>query len=271
MLTRDTRRAAREGRTHRSAPTGASIVYDPDRHHRRSIRLQGYDYARAGAYFVTIVAQHRECLFGTITDGTMHANDAGRMVEFVWNDLVFHHPDTETLAHMVMPNHFHGIVMLTNDVQDGPFVKDVDWRSEHEVRPRSPLGEHKVRPYTNDRRPSAEHPPPSPDQHHGHSECVNGTDARRGEPCVRPSRPNHPTGTTEGSLARLVQRFKSTTTHRYIRGVKKHNWPSFPGRLWQRNYYERVIRRDEELLSIHQYILDNPARWSEDQENPHRP
>jgi len=55
--------------------------YDPNKHHRRSIRLKGYDYSRAGAYFVTICMYQRECLFGAVVDGVMRANEAGSMVE----------------------------------------------------------------------------------------------------------------------------------------------------------------------------------------------
>jgi hypothetical protein len=56
--------------------------YDPEKHHRRSIRLKEYDYAQPGAYFVTICTQNRECMYGEIVDGEMRLNDAGRMVRF---------------------------------------------------------------------------------------------------------------------------------------------------------------------------------------------
>ena len=58
------------------------------------------------------------------------------------------------------------------------------------------------------------------------------------------------------------------TTNEYIRGVKTASWPSFNGRLWQRNYYEHIIRDEQSLNRIRQYILDNPARWAVDPENP---
>ena len=66
----------------------------------------------------------------------------------------------------------------------------------------------------------------------------------------------------------MVHRFKSLTTARYRRGVLQDRWPPFPGRLWQRNYYEHVIRNEEELDRVRQYIVDNPARWEHDPENP---
>jgi REP element-mobilizing transposase RayT len=59
------------------------------------------------------------------------------------------------------------------------------------------------------------------------------------------------------------------TTNEYIRSVKSLGWIPFNARLWQRNYYERVIRNEEEMCRIRQYIADNPAQWTHDRENPH--
>lgn len=86
--------------------------YDPERHHRRSIRLRGYDYARAGAYFITICTQDRACWFGEVVDGQMRLNDAGRMAAAAWADLSLRFPGVAVRAYVVMPNHFHGIVIL---------------------------------------------------------------------------------------------------------------------------------------------------------------
>ncbi|OGQ91477.1 MAG: hypothetical protein A2289_18400 [Deltaproteobacteria bacterium RIFOXYA12_FULL_58_15] len=79
-----------------------------------------------------------------------------------------------------------------------------------------------------------------------------------------------PYGTAEGSLGRVVQAFKSLTTHEYIAGVKAHGWPIFAGRLWQRNYWEHVIRDAPDLNAIREYIANNPLRWVLDEENPAR-
>ena len=70
------------------------------------------------------------------------------------------------------------------------------------------------------------------------------------------------------SLPEVVHRFKTMTTKKYTVGVKQSGWPEFPGKLWQRNYYERIIRDSDELVQIQQYILDNPQRWEFDRENP---
>src|SRR3990172_7834035 len=86
--------------------------YDAEKHHRRSIRLRGYDYAQAGAYFVTICTQNRECLFGEVVDGQMVLNDPGKILESVWSELPDHYPGVDVDAFVIMPNHIHGIVIL---------------------------------------------------------------------------------------------------------------------------------------------------------------
>lgn len=86
--------------------------YDPAEHHRRSLRLKGYDYSQPGAYFVTVVTQGHACLFGEVVDGRMWLNCAGQMVQAVWNEIPTHYPGIAVDAFVVMPNHIHGIVIL---------------------------------------------------------------------------------------------------------------------------------------------------------------
>jgi hypothetical protein len=93
--------------------------FNPEIHHRRSIRLQGYDYSTAGAYFVTVCVRDGECLFGEVADGEMRLNDAGRMVLATWNELRTHYPRVHVDVHIVMPNHFHGIVFLVGAAPRG--------------------------------------------------------------------------------------------------------------------------------------------------------
>ena len=69
----------------------------------------------------------------------------------------------------------------------------------------------------------------------------------------------------------MMHRLKTLTTKRYTEGVKQHGWAAYPGRLWQRNYYEHIIRDEAALNRIRKYIADNPARWAEDDENPAAP
>jgi REP element-mobilizing transposase RayT len=186
------------------------MTFNPDIHYRRSIRLRGFDYASAGAYFVTVCAQNRDCLFGTIDAGRVQLNAAGRMVQDVWQALPHRYPGIAIDTHVVMPNHSHGIIIL--GVGAGPRACPVTRACENQGHPQG------------------------------------------GAPAM--------------SLPEVVHRFKSLSTARYRQGVAHQDWLPFPGRLWQRNYHERVIRNETELLAIREYIVTNPLKWDQDKENP---
>lgn len=87
--------------------------YDPEKHHRRSIRLKGYDYTRPGAYFVTMCTENRKCLLGKISGEIMQLNKFGAMIYTCWNNIpkYFTHIRLDTCV--VMPNHIHGIIIIT--------------------------------------------------------------------------------------------------------------------------------------------------------------
>ena len=86
--------------------------FDPQKHHRRSIRLQGYDYSSAGGYYVTIVAWQRECLFGEVVNKEMVLSRYGEIVQKWWEEIPVHFTNVETGAFIVMPNHVHGIIVI---------------------------------------------------------------------------------------------------------------------------------------------------------------
>ena len=90
--------------------------FDPNKHHRRSIRLKGYDYSQAGAYYVTIVTYQRDCLFGDIMNKEMILNDFGKVADECWSAIPEHFPLVELGAYVVMPNHVHGIIFITEKV-----------------------------------------------------------------------------------------------------------------------------------------------------------
>ncbi len=168
--------------------------YDPEIHHRRSIRLHGYDYSRPGMYFVTICAHEKEHVFGEIVDGEMNSNECGLIVTQCWRDLPRHYPHAQTDSFVLMPNHVHGIIAIL------------------EAAPRGRRGG-----FTNP--------------------------------------PLH-------SLSEIVRGFKTYSARRAneLRGTSSHP-------LWQRNYYEHIIRNDDELNKIREYIQTNPLRWASDPEN----
>ena len=201
------------------------MKYDLEEHHRRSIRLKGYDYSHTGAYFVTICTQNREYLFGDVLDGKMALNDAGQMIEKWWNKLSQKYGDVWIDTYVVMPNHFHGIITITtNTVGANPCIRP------DETNPC-------IRPNTGD--------------HVTRGENITG------ENTVSPLQ----------GLGKYISWFKRMSTNEYIRGVKQRGWPPFPGKLWQRNYYDHIIRNESELERIREYIVNNPLKWESDREN----
>src|SRR3970040_115106 len=88
------------------------IKFDPQKYHRRSIRLKEYDYSQAGVYFVTIVTWQREFLFGEIVNKEMKLNGYGEIVQNWWGEIPNHFANVETGAFIVMPNHIHGIILI---------------------------------------------------------------------------------------------------------------------------------------------------------------
>jgi len=158
-----------------------------------------------------ICTQNRECLFGEIEDGEMVLNEAGRMVQIIWDEMRENYPGVETDEFVIMPNHIHGIVVL---VGAGP-------RACPDIGPRA---------------------------------------------CPDIGQPQGVAPTL--SLPDIVHRFKTMSTKRYTDGVKQSGWPPYPGKLWQRNYYEHIIRNENELNRIREYIQNNPLKWEFDRENP---
>ena len=220
--------------------------FDPKKHQRQSIRLKDFDYSQKGAYFVTMVTQNRQLLFGNVENREMKINDGGDMVVKWWLELPNKFPEVDLGSMVVMPNHFHGIIFL---IETGNSV------------------EADLRVCPNFARMGADTGAPlriSPD--------FVKTGAHTGAP-LRISPDFARTGADTGSplrisLAGIVQWFKTMTTNEYIRGVKKAGWVPFHGKLWQRNYYEHIIRNELDLKSIWDYIDANPVNWGEDDENP---
>ncbi|HSL44950.1 MAG TPA: hypothetical protein VK897_16075 [Anaerolineales bacterium] len=192
--------------------------FDPQKHHRRSICLKNYDYTSEGAYYVTIVTQGRVCLFGEIIDGEMHLNEYGQIVQKWWEAMPVHFPNVTTGAFIVMPNHVHGIIFITNE-RRGEVISPLNNPNQNRILFKQ-----------------------------------NITIIKGGEtpPLRKPT------------LGQIIAYFKYQST-------KEMNRVDNTGtitKLWQRNYYEHIIRNEQELKQKTDYILDNPSRWEEDQENP---
>ncbi|HEY6952566.1 MAG TPA: transposase [Bacteroidota bacterium] len=172
------------------------MKHNPEIHHRRSIRLKEYDYAQAGEYYITLCTKDRECLLGEIINEKMLLSEIGYIVREEWLRTAKLRTDVELDEYIIMPNHFHGVIVLCRG--------------------------------TSRRAPTSE---------------------AFGKP-------------TRDSIPTIIRLFKSSSTKRVneLRGT-----PGFP--LWQRNYYEHVVRDEKDLDRIRDYILTNPLRWPADDEN----
>ena len=169
----------------------------------------------------------------------------------IGNELPQFYPGVDIDAFQIMPNHFHGIIILVGATPRGsPVVAGAQ-----DSAPTTPIvgAGPRACPITR------ACPPPDTGQPRGVAPTT-GT--------VVWERVHDKKQGVGLSLPDVVHRFKTMTTKRYTDGVKQSGWPSFPGKLWQRNYYERVVRDPDEMLQIQQYVLDNPQRWEFDRENP---
>jgi len=92
------------------------MKYHPEKHHRRTIRLRGYDYAKAGAYFITIVTQNREHIFGEIANGELMMNENGEIAKQYWLEIPLHFPNVSLDKFLIMPNHIHGIIIINDNI-----------------------------------------------------------------------------------------------------------------------------------------------------------
>lgn len=179
------------------------MPYNPAVHNRHSIRLPGYDYTRPGAYFLTILAHKKEHLFGNVIKGVVQLSPVGEIVQEQWQKIPTHFPDVLLDAFVIMPNHIHGILVITEGAASMGKGKAFDLGSSHKS---------------------------------------NALPIRLG------SQP--------GSIPAVLQNFKSITSRKIN---KLLNSPR--STIWHRNYYEYIIRDEEDFSRIQEYILENPMKW----------
>ncbi|MBI4680869.1 MAG: transposase [Nitrospirae bacterium] len=189
------------------------MKYNPEKHHRRSVRLREYEYSQAGAYFITICAKDRECLFGQIIAGKMILNEYGEIVQEYLDLIPGHFPGVELDIHIVMPNHIHGII-INNDCRGEVFSPGV----------------------------------------------LTPVESSPG--VVKPQGGKTPPLQRKPTLGNIIAYFKYQTT------VKINDIRDTFNPVWQRNYYERIIRNEHELFKFREYVQNNPLQWDLDKENP---
>ncbi len=182
--------------------------YDPNKHHRRSIRLEGYNYSEAGVYFITCCTKNREAALGVIRDDQVELSPLGKIVSRTWQDLPIRFPTVQLGAFVVMPNHIHGIIELTNTgVNVGAGLA------------------------------------PALDP-------ANKT-ANRATARVAPT--NRP------QLGGVIRVFKSLSTMQWLHYLQQNDLDAV-GKFWQRNYYEHIVRDEDDLNRIRDYIVTHPIR-----------
>jgi putative transposase len=173
------------------------MTFNPEIHRRRSIRLKDYDYSQAGAYFVTICAWNKDCIFGDVENAEIRMNECGQVVRNEWLHTENIRSNVELDAFIVMPNHVHGILVI---VEGG--------RGVLQYAPSKKCGFS------------------SPSQ----------------------------------TLGSIIRGLKSSATKIINQIRNSHGVP-----VWQRNYYEHIIRNETELNKIREYIINNPLNWKTDE------
>jgi putative transposase len=170
---------------------------------RQSIRLQGYDYSQDGWYFITICVNGFQEFFGEIVEGNFIKSKWGEIVENCWNETVeLREGEVSIDVFQVMPNHFHGIIVIGDKKKLPKVIGFPDTTSEKET-------------------------------------------------FKSPSK----------TIGAIIRGFKASVTSKI---QKLENVDDL--KLWQRNFYERIIRDEQELYRIQNYIRQNPEKWQKDKE-----
>jgi len=210
------------------------MTYDPEKHNRQSIRLKGYDYSQPGLYYVTICTQDCDERFGSVKNGKMNLNKAGEMVDAEWNRIPERYDNVILDTYRIMPNHIHGILQIIYWEQGGS--KPIENGS---------VGTGLV-PVLNDQDKW------SPNT----LTKENIASERRGiKPLPTP-------------LYDMIGTFNSLSQNEYAIHVRNDGWPPFRKRLWQLRFHDHIIRNNDELDRIRNYIEENPKNWYEDENNP---
>ena len=209
--------------------------YSPTIHHRRNIRLKGFDYSQAGLYFVTICCHNMTCRFGTVDNDEMVLNDFGQFAYDEWEKLPERYQNMFLDVFQIMPNHVHGIIALENDGCGGGVGATLADAQNNDAQ--------------ND---------DANDNTAGADTMVvydNGaTDNNRATARVAP--------TMKPTVGAIVGAYKSLVANKCLEIYTSCN--EYMGKLWQRNYHEHIIRDQKSYETISEYIINNPQKWEND-------
>lgn len=215
------------------------MKYNPHKHHRRSIRLKGYDYAQEGLYFITICCQDRAHLFGHIDNGEMILNAYGKIAHAEWQNTEQIRNNCRIHEFIIMPNHIHGIIEIL-------FKKETENEIGKFQSPSQTIGSiirgfkiatiKKIKDLI-----LKENLNPNPNKNN----------------------PNNPgeinfrsTGELQFAPTPFARTAPSALTTKKIK--------SLDFKIWQRNYYEHIIRTEIAYQRISNYIINNPKNWKKD-------
>jgi putative transposase len=204
---------------------------------RCSIRLKGYDYRLPGAYFITLVSWQRECSFSEVVDGRIQLNAIGKIIQKEWRQLERHFSQIQLDAFVVMPNHVHGIIVIDTVGEGYPSFVRATHPSADEIRDTNDILVDQMK------------------------DNLDGSPRQGARLQTR-----HPNGPQTNSLGAMIGQFKSLATKRIWALAEINRHP-----IWQRNYYEHIMRDNLEYRRIIQYIETNPLQWHDDQLHPSVP
>jgi len=278
--------------------------HNPNQTPRKKLRLKNYDYSKAGLYFITISVQNKLCLFWKIENNKMEIFESGEMIEKLWFELENKFDNIKLHNFVVMPNHFHGILeivekneksknIVNNPVgadlcvcpDDGDLCHDIDNVCPdggdlcHDIDNVCPDGGDlcydidNVCPDGGDLCHDIDNVCPDGGDlcHDIDNVCLDNGNNIKNNDLLQQSGWMHRFTPTNGefiydkkSISSIIQWFKTMTTNSYIKLVHKNKANNFNKKLWQRNFYEHVIRDENEYLKISKYIDENVEKWEED-------
>jgi putative transposase len=221
------------------------MKYNPEIHHRRSIRLRGYDYSQDGLYFITICTKDRQHIFGSIANGMMQLNPQGQIAHTEWQQTAQIRPEICLHEHIIMPNHMHGIIEIANAIN---------------------VRAHRMCPIDGTIDPLDSIDPNISGESIDFNEFDDLPGGQRGRMRCAPTLGDlgdlgnqWDLGQRVSTLGDILRGYKSSVTKQI-----NQLWDTPGMAVWQRNYYEHIIRNEKAYYNISHYIKNNPQQWQRD-------
>jgi putative transposase len=261
------------------------MSYNPEFHHRRSIRLKGYDYSQEGAYFITLCVRDRGNLFGKIVNGKMVLSEAGKIAYDEWFKTPELRKNIELDAFIVMPNHLHGIIIIKEAYRKGELHSPIDDLQDIDMGEDTDTSKGEARDTDTskgeDIRKGELHSPIDDLQDidmgvSGDKEKGVSGDKEKG---VSGDKEKGVSGDKEKGFSGDKEKGFSGDKEKGFSGDKEKGEFNSPQRpqplqrlqrvspkdsIWQRDYYEHIIRDQQAYENIANYIINNPAKWKGD-------